>query len=442
MPDKKHLRGMCDMSTPFRIGIAGLGTVGAGVVRIIRKNAELLEKRAGRPIEIVAVAAKDRKRDRGVDLSGFDWVENAGDMATRKDIDAVIEVIGGSEGVAADLVRASLENGKHVVTANKALLAHHGYELAQLADEKGVCLMYEAAVAGGVPIIKALREGLAANEIKSIYGILNGTCNYILTTMRQTGRNFDDVLKEAQAAGYAEADPAFDIDGIDAAHKLCILAAIGFGVKPDFDALNIEGIRHINSTDIAYATEFGYRIKLLGIARRENGKILQVMEPCLVPIESPMGIIDDVYNAVYVEGDFVETPLLTGKGAGQGPTASSVVADIIDLARGHRLPAFGIPARDLKDAVWADPGETMNSYYLRLMVIDKAGVIADVSAILRDKNISIEGLVQRGRAPGQPVPVIITTHETRHADMMAACDLIEKLDCCVEKPRVMCIEEL
>lgn len=430
------------MSKPFRIGLAGLGTVGAGVVKIIQKNGHLLEKRAGRPIEIAAVSAKDRTRDRGVDLSAYDWVENTGDLAKYDNLDAVVEVIGGSEGPAAYLVRASLKNGRHVVTANKALLALHGDELANLADETGACLMFEAAVAGGVPIIKAMREGLAANEIKSIYGILNGTCNYILTTMRQTGRSFDDVLKEAQAQGYAEADPAFDIDGIDAAHKLCILAAIGFGVKPDFKSLSIEGIRHINTTDIAYATEFGYRIKLLGIARRENGKILQVMEPCLVPIESPMGIIDDVYNAVYVEGDFVETPLFTGKGAGQGPTASSVVSDLIDLARGHRLPAFGIPAKDLKAAVWADPGETINSYYLRLMVLDRAGVIADVSAILRDKNISIEGLVQRGRDPGQPVPVIITTHETRHADMMAACELIEKLDCCVEKPRAMCIEEL
>jgi len=430
------------MSEPFRIGIAGLGTVGVGVVKILQKNAELIARRAGRPIEIIAVTAKNADQDRGVDLSAYEWVAKTEALADVKGLDAVVELIGGSEGPAAELVRKSLKNKRHVVTANKALLAHHGYELATLADENGVCLMYEAAVAGGIPIIKAMREGLAANEISSIYGILNGTCNYILTTMRQSGRSFDEVLKEAQAAGYAEADPAFDIDGIDAAHKLCLLAAIAFGVKPDFDNLTIEGIRHINSTDIAYATEFGYRIKLLGVARRENGKILQVMEPCLVPIESPMGIIDDVYNAIYVEGDFVETPLMTGKGAGRGPTASSVVADLIDLARGHRLPAFGIPAKDLHEAVWADPGDTVNSYYLRLMVVDRAGVIADVSAILRDKNISIEGLVQRGRDPGQPVPVIITTHETRHADMAAACEMIENLDCCIEKPRLMVIEQL
>ncbi len=430
------------MSEPFRIGIAGLGTVGVGVVKILQKNAELIARRAGRPIEIIAVTAKNADQDRGVDLSAYEWVAKTEALADVKGLDAVVELIGGSEGPAAELVRKSLKNKRHVVTANKALLAHHGYELATLADDNGVCLMYEAAVAGGIPIIKAMREGLAANEIRSIYGILNGTCNYILTTMRQSGRSFDEVLKEAQAAGYAEADPAFDIDGIDAAHKLCLLAAIAFGVKPDFDNLTIEGIRHINSTDIAYATEFGYRIKLLGVARRENGKILQVMEPCLVPIESPMGIIDDVYNAIYVEGDFVETPLLTGKGAGRGPTASSVVADLIDLARGHRLPAFGIPAKDLQEAVWADPGDTVNSYYLRLMVVDRAGVIADVSAILRDKNISIEGLVQRGRDPGQPVPVIITTHETRHADMAAACEMIENLDCCIEKPRLMVIEQI
>ena len=430
------------MSEPFKIAIAGLGTVGVGVIKILQQHSEMIEMRAGRPVEIVAVSAKTKNRERGIDLSGFEWVDNAEDLANYKGVDAVLELIGGSEGTAANLVKGALENGLHVVTANKALLAHHGIDLATTAEKNNACLLYEAAVAGGIPIIKGLREGLTANEIKSVYGILNGTCNYILSEMRTSGRDFQDVLQEAQEAGYAEADPTFDIEGIDAAHKLAILTAIAFGVKPDFDAVTIEGITHINATDIAYADEFGYRIKLLGIARRENGKILQVMEPCLVPIGSPLGIIEDVYNAVYVEGDYVETPLFTGKGAGEGPTASSVVADLIDLARGIRLPTFGIPASKLQDAQWADPGETENRYYLRLSVLDQAGVIADVSAILRDQNISIEGLVQRARDPGQPVPVVLTTHETKHADMVKACSMIEALETSVDKPRLMCIEEL
>ena len=430
------------MSEPFKIAIAGLGTVGVGVIKILQQHAEMIAMRAGRPVEIVAVSAKTKNRDRGIDLSGFEWVDITEDLASRNDIDAVLELIGGTEGTAANLVKAALENGRHVVTANKALLAQHGLELAKLAEDNNVSIMYEAAVAGGIPIIKGLREGLAANKIKSVYGILNGTCNYILSEMRTSGRDFQDVLQDAQEAGYAEADPTFDIEGIDAAHKLAILTAIAFGVKPDFDAVTIEGITHINATDIAFADEFGYRIKLLGIARRENGKILQVMEPCLVPIGSPMGIVEDVYNAVYVEGDYVETPLFTGKGAGEGPTASSVVADVIDLARGNNLPVFGVPVSELKDASWADPGETENRYYLRLNVLDQAGVIADVSAILRDRNISIEGLVQRGRDPGQPVPVVLTTHETRHADIAKACEMIEALETCVDKPRLMCIEEL
>ena len=430
------------MSKPFRIGVAGLGTVGTGVVKILTQNADVITQRAGRPIEIVAVSARDKTRDRGVDLSGFDWVENSVDLAHHGDLDAVIELIGGSDGVAADLVNTALDNKRHVVTANKALVAHHGYALAQKAEGHGVSLAYEAAVAGGIPIIKAMREGLAANKMHAVYGILNGTCNYILTIMRETGRDFADVLKDAQELGYAEADPTFDIEGIDSAHKLCILTAIAFGIKPDFDAIKIQGITNINATDIAYATEFGYRIKLLGIARNHNGKIMQVLEPCLVPIHSPLGMVEDVYNAVYAEGDFVETPLLTGKGAGEGPTASSVVADIIDLARGLDVPTFGVPAEALKDAQWVDLGDIVARYYLRLSVIDQAGVIADISSILKEQDISIESLVQRGRDPGQAVPIVLTSHEVPHANMIKAVSLIEDLETCTEKPCLMRIEEL
>lgn len=429
------------MNKAFRVGVAGLGTVGVGVIKILEQNAELITARAGRPIEVVAVSARSKGKDRGIDLSKYDWVDNTCAMADY-DLDAVVELVGGSDGVALELVKNTLSHQKHVVTANKALVAHHGYELATLAENNDVSLAYEAAVAGGIPIIKAMREGFAANQFKAVYGILNGTCNYILTQMRETGRDFEDVLKDAQELGYAEADPSFDVGGIDAAHKLCLLTAIAFGVKPDFEALEIQGIDHLNATDIAFATDFGYRIKLLGVAREVDGQIMQVVEPCLVPIDSALGKVEDVYNAVYIEGDFVQNPLLTGRGAGEGPTASSVVADLIDIVRGIKVPTFGVPASALKTAKRVDMGSTTNSYYLRMSVLDQPGVIADVSAILRDHHISIEGMLQHGRDPGQPVSVVITTHESKHKDMLDAVQNIEKLDSCTEKPCLMAIEEL
>ncbi len=430
------------MDTALRIGIAGLGTVGVGVIKILEENAELITMRAGRPIEVVAVSARSKNKDRGVDLSSYDWVDNTCALADHESLDAVVELVGGSDGVALELVKGALSNKRHVVTANKALVAHHGYELAEIAEDNKVSLAYEAAVAGGIPIIKAMREGLAANNFTAVYGILNGTCNYILTQMRETGRDFADVLKDAQDLGYAEADPTFDVGGIDAAHKLCILTSLAFGVKPEFDALEIQGIEHLNATDISFATDFGYRIKLLGVARNIDGKIMQVVEPCLVPINSSLGKVEDVYNAVYVDGDYVQDPLLTGRGAGEGPTASSVVADLIDIARGFNVPTFGIPAKKLKQAQWVNMDATENRYYLRLNVIDEPGVIADISAILRDHNISIEGMIQNGRDPGQPVPIVITTHETLHKDILEAVQKIENLECCNEKPCLMAIEEL
>jgi len=426
----------------LRLGIAGLGTVGAGLVNIVQNNADLLSARAGRDIVITAVSARDKNRDRGVDLSPYAWEDNAADVATRDDVDVVVELIGGSEGVAYGLVVSALENGKDVVTANKALLANYGFKLSSLAEEHGCSLHYEAAVAGGIPIIKGLREGLAANRIQAVYGILNGTCNYILTMMRETGRDFDDVLAEAQELGYAEADPSFDIDGIDAGHKLALLSAIAFGVKPNFTKMPIQGIRDITAADIGFATELGYKIKLLGIAKMLGDEIMQVMEPVLVPAHGPIGAIEDVYNAIYLEGDHVETPLFTGKGAGAGPTASSVMADIIDAARGIKLPVFNIPAAKLADGNWADIGKSRSVYYLRMSVLDKPGVIADVSAILRDHNISIETLVQRAQEPNAPVPVVLTTHDVLHSDMVAALEDIKKLDAVVEKPFLMRVEEL
>jgi homoserine dehydrogenase len=430
------------MKPPFRLAIAGLGTVGTGVIKLIEANGDLIEQRTGRSLEIVGISARDKTRKRDVDLSSYRWCDNPLDLVQKDKVDAVVELIGGSEGMAANLVRKSLESGISVLTANKALLAHHGFDLAVTAEKNNTQLCYEAAVAGGIPIIKALREGYAANNIQAIYGILNGTCNYILTEMRETGRDFHDVLKEAQEHGYAETDPTFDVEGIDAAHKLCILTAIAFGTKPDFSSMEITGIRHINATDIAFADELGYKIKLLGIARRMNGKVMQILEPCLVPERSTLGAVDGVFNAVHIEGDFVKTGLLVGRGAGEGPTASAVLSDIIDLARGIHHPVFGIKTSELKDPAWLDVGSSINSYYVRLNVLDQAGVLAEVSAILRDHKVSIEAFLQRGRDPGQPVPMVMTTHETLHKDMLAACDEIAKLECVMEKPCLIPIENL
>lgn len=430
------------MSDPFRIGIAGLGTVGAGLVNLLSANADLLRERTGRAIEIVCVNARSRSKDRGVDLSAYEWVDDPLAMATDPRLDAVVELIGGAEGVAYDLVTAALKNGKHVVTANKALLAHHGLALAALAEEQGMSLQYEAAVAGGIPIIKSLREGLAGNTLTQVYGILNGTCNYILTEMRLTGRSFEDVLAEAQAKGYAEADPSFDVDGVDAAHKLCILTALAFGVQPAFSSLDIQGIRSITADDIAYAGELGYRIKLLGIARCDQNKVSQSVEPCLVSQDSPLGNVEGVFNAVYAKGDFVGPIMAEGRGAGAGPTASAVAADIADLMRGLQVPTFGIPSTALKKGTPASDADHIGSYYLHLKVIDQPGVIADLSAILRDHMISIEALLQRGRDPGQAVSIVIVTHEIDKAAMRRALAEIGALQCVAAQPVCLCIEQI
>lgn len=429
------------MTKPLRIGIAGLGTVGTGVVKMLQQNAALITARAGRPVEIVCISARDKAKKRDVDLSKYQWLDNPAAMAAA-DIDVVIELMGGSEGSARQLVEAALKSGKAVITANKALLAEHGLSLAAMADAANVPLMYEAAVAGGIPVIKALREGFAGNKIGAVYGILNGTCNYILTVMRETGRGFEDVLAEAQAKGYAEADPAFDVDGIDAAHKLSILTALAFGVKPAFSKVVIQGIRHISAADMEHARDLGYRIKLLGMARRmENGAIVQTMEPTLVPQDSPIGAVDGVFNAVFAEGDFVQKSLMVGRGAGEGPTASAVLSDIIDVARGKTVPVYGVPAASLSDAIWGGATDIHSHFYMHLIVVDKTGVLADVAAVLRDHNISVEAMIQRGRNPDQPVSIVMTTHETRYSDVQAACEKIAAIKLVQEKPTVMRIEQ-
>jgi homoserine dehydrogenase len=430
------------VTEPLKIAIAGLGTVGAGLVRLLHAQADSLERRCARRLEVTAVSARDRDRDRGVDLSGFTWFDASDVMAREADADVIVELIGGEDGIAKDVCEAAIASGKAVVTANKALLAHHGTALARAAEQAGVALAYEAAVAGGIPIVKALREGLAGNQVGRIYGILNGTCNYILTAMRETGREFGEVLDEAQALGYAEADPSFDVDGVDAAHKLAILTSLAMGCEVDFDGVHIEGIRHVSAQDIAFADELGFRIKLLGIARRTTGGVEQRVHPCMVRLDTPIAHVEGVNNAVVADGDFVGTCVFEGRGAGAGPTASAVAADLVDIARGGRLPAFVLPAASLAPAQTAPMDQHNGAYYVRLMVVDQPGVIADVSAVLRDEQVSMESMLQRGRAPGEPVPVVITTHETQEEAMARALERIGTLDSVVEPPRMIRIESL
>jgi homoserine dehydrogenase len=428
------------MSRTLRIGIAGLGTVGGGTLRLVRGNAELLAQRTGCRLVVTAVSARDPGRHRELDLGGLRWHGDARALAEDPEVDLVCELIGGSDGVALDLTRAALRRGKAVVTANKAMLAHHGAELARLAENAGASLAFEAAVAGGIPIIKSLRQGLAANRILRLSGILNGTCNFILTTMRATGREFSDVLAEAQALGYAEVDPSFDVDGIDAAHKLALLASLAFGGAPRFDAVHIEGIRHVTALDIAYADQLGYRIKLLGVARMTPFGLEQRVHPCMVPASAPIAQVEGVLNGVVVEGDHVGAVMHEGRGAGAGPTASAVVADIVDIARGLRVPTFGVPASELADHPIAPMAAHRGSCYIRLMVLDQPGVLADISAVLRDHDVSIESLIQRGRNPGQAVPIVLTSHDTTEAGMRGALEQIAALPSVLERPRMIRIE--
>jgi homoserine dehydrogenase len=431
-------------SAPLRIGLAGLGTVGVGLLRLLAANAGLIARRAGRPIVVSAVSARARGRDRGVPIAHLRWHDDPVALAGDPQVDVVVELIGGTEAPARPLVLAALAAGKPVVTANKALLAVHGAELAERAAAAGVPLAYEAAVAGGIPVIKALREGLAGNRIDSISGILNGTCNYILTTMREQGTSFGEVLAEAQLLGYAESDPSADIDGHDSAHKLAILAALAFGQPVDFGAVHIEGIRAIDALDIAYASELGYRIKLLGIARRAGDAIEARVHPTMLPVEAPLAMVEGVYNAVLAVGDQVGRVLLEGRGAGAGPTASAVAADLIDIARGRVTPVWGHDGWAGED----DPAPMSTApisghigpYYLRLMVADRPGVIADITAVLRDNGVSLEAMLQRGRSPAVAVPVVLVTHDTTETAMRAAVTHITALDSVLEPPTIIRIE--
>lgn len=425
---------------PLKVGVAGLGTVGAGVIKLLSAQAQLIAARAGRPIVVTAVCARDRTRDRGVNLDGLTWYDDAVALAHDPQVDVVVELIGGSEGKAKALAEATIAAGKLFVTANKALLAVHGVALARAAEANDVSIAYEAAVAGGIPVIKALREGLAANKIARVAGILNGTCNYILTTMREEGLDFAEVLADAQKLGYAEADPSFDVDGVDAAHKLAILAGLAFGARIEFSDLHVEGIRQVSALDIAFAQELGYRIKLLGIAQQHEEGISLRVHPAMVPLTQPISTVDGVFNAVLLEGDFSGPVFLRGRGAGEGPTASAVVADLIDLARGIRLPVWGMAEPLLSNARLVPMADLTSAYFLRLSVVDQPGVLADVTSLLRDEGISLESMLQHGRKPGEAVPIVLVTHETREAAVKAALAKIAALPAVLEPPAIIRIE--
>ncbi len=430
------------MSDPLKVAIAGLGTVGAGTVQVLTSHANQIAARCGRQISITAVSARNRDKDRGVDLSPYAWFDNPVAMATEADADVVVELIGGSTGTALDLTKAAFSAGRHVVTANKALVAEVGTDLAQAAEAGGVMLAYEAAVAGGIPIIKALREGLAGNQISRVLGILNGTCNYILSTMDSSGRDFDDVLKEAQDLGYAEADPSFDIDGVDAAHKLAILASLAFGTKVGFQDVYIEGIRDVAAIDFEYARDLGFRIKLLGLAGHTDAGVSQRVHPCLVDEHGPLANVDGSFNAVIAEGDFVGRSVYEGRGAGAGPTASAVVADIIDIAAGRLNHTFGVPADELRDLVPVPIGERVGAFYVRLKVVDQTGVFADIGSVFRDHSISMESILQRDHDSDGNVHVVIVTHDVQESALRAALASIEAHEAMVEQPRVIRIEDV
>lgn len=418
------------MSEALRIGLAGLGTVGAAVFTLLSDKAEHVAARAGRPIRVVGVCARDRGRDRGIELSDVPWFSDPAELAGQDDVDVFVELIGGDDGPAAAAVRLALAAGKPVVTANKALLAASGVELARLAEQNGATIGYEAAVAGGIPIIKTMREAIAGNRISRVYGILNGTCNYILTRMEDEGLSFADCLAEAQRLGYAEADPTFDIEGNDSAHKLAILAALAFGTEIDTESIHLEGISTITQDDLEAAEELGYRIKLLGVARRTDTGVEQRVTPTMVPRTLAMAGIHGVLNAVAVDGDEVGEIMLVGPGAGSSATASAVVGDIMDLARGgNRPPVFGIPAADLAPYKPARMRAHEGGYYIRLAVYDRPGAFAAIAQRMAEQSISLESIMQKDR----PDPdnretrgrrVILITHETTEAQIRKALKAI------------------
>jgi homoserine dehydrogenase len=420
---------------------------------LLRHNEQRLATKLGRRIEVAGVSARTRKKKRGIDLSGVAWFDDPVELARDDGVDVFVELIGGENGVAKEAVEAALGAGKSVVTANKALLARHGAALGGMAESSGVSLAYEAAVAAGIPIIKTLRESLAANNVARIYGILNGTCNYILTKMLDEGRPFGDVLSEAQKLGYAEADPTFDIGGYDTAHKLAILTTLAFGTEPALDDIHIEGIEGIQLEDLEAAEDLGYRIKLLGVTLRTQSGIESRVHPAMVPADSAIGQVSGVTNAVAINGDFVGDLLLAGPGAGGAATASAVAGDICDIARGIVPLPFGVPAGRLAAYTRAQLGEHQGAYYVRLSVYDRPGTMASIARRMADEEVSLESIVQRrprhtlpgvhrSRTPGEEAPVILITHETVEAAIRRALTAIESDGKVAKPPQMIRIEKL
>jgi homoserine dehydrogenase len=437
------------MAAPLKVGLAGLGTVGASVVRLIAEQSEALTQRCGRPIQVVAASARSRAKKRGVDMRGIRWVDDPLELAVDPGIDAFVELIGGKANPARAAVTAALKAGKPVVTANKALLADCGLDLALLAEQHKVALNFEAAVGGAIPIVKTLREGLAGNSVTRIYGILNGTCNYMLTRMERERLSFGECLKEAQRLGYAEADPSFDIEGHDTAQKLSILSSLAFGTKVDPDSIYVEGITSITTADLEAAEELGYRIKLLGVAVRTDKGIEQRVHPTFVPKDSSIAQVMDVTNAVTVDAEGIPPITLVGPGAGGMATASAVVADIADIARGVRASPFGRPTGKLKATKKAPMQRHEGGYYIRMLAVDKPGTAATIAKRLAQYNISMESIVQRHPGPPAggaergkgPVPVILITYATTEDAVRRALAAVQRDKVISGRPQLIRIEK-
>ena len=433
------------MPSPLRIGIAGLGTVGAAVIKLLDRQAEALQGRTGRQITIAGISASQRDKERGINLSQFRWFDDSVALASSSGIDLFVELMGGADGTALAAAEAALGAGKSLVTANKALLAKHGMRLAALAEEKGIALAFEGSVAGGIPIVKTLREGLAGNSVERVYGILNGTCNYILTRMETEGLSFGQCLAEAQRLGYAEADPAFDIGGFDTAHKLAILTSLAFGTMLDATAISVEGIEAITLADLEAAAELGFRVKLLGVAQRTPNGIEQRVHPTMVAKSTAIAQVMGVTNAVTIDADAVHELTLMGPGAGGEATASAIVADIADIARGVRSAPFGRPAGSLEQARCAPMQMHEGGYYIRLSVYDRPGAAAAIATRMAERGISLESIVQRHRpgaksTPGEAVPVVLITHATHEKSVREALDAAIADGFLAAKPQLIRIE--
>ena len=439
------------MSRPVGVGLLGLGTIGTGVVKVLQQNAVVIEQRLGFPLRLVHVADLDLETDRGVDLSGVVFDDDSAGLLADPDVDIVVELIGGY-GVARELTLAAIAAGKHVVTANKALLALHGKEIFAAARDKGVDVAFEASVGGGIPILRSLREGLAANRVESLYGIMNGTTNYVLTEMEKTGEDFEVVLKRAQDLGYAEADPTFDVDGIDAAHKLTLLVAMAFGAELTFKDIPTEGIRNLTPMDFEAAAEFGYRIKLLGVAKARTGddgveRIEARVQPTMIPRASLLANVDGAMNAIAVQGDAVGPTLYYGAGAGEMPTASAVVADLIEIARGvasggaGRVPPLSYFAEHIAAKPEVPPGDLFTRCYLVFTAEDRPGVLAQITSVLGENGISIESVIQKRSEAGRAVPIVMLTHPAAEASIRRALDEIDRQDEVTAPTRLVRIEE-